>query len=300
MPDTEPATFVFLCPLCHRNFTVDAGELWKARQCPHCNGKVVVLRDNQVRSELSVAAESPSHPNTANEYTDSGGTTVPVTDSGSSLVIVPVALYIVAALFFAKGLFTLLSTIAEAVDTRVVEINGLLAAAILTAIGWGLAHCGERSRRAATFILACGIVFRLLFVMMLAFFLREYLAGRVSYQSRSALVGKSGAHLSVTFGSMKIYSVSASPKTGWYLVQSGKERRLKPVDVLGLGAFWWLGIALNLWQRRVLRRQDTLRVFGTVNRANLSGQMSLVRFLLLTTVFLSIHLAIWKAGWGLI
>jgi hypothetical protein len=224
--------------------------------------------------------------------------------SGPGAHVVPIALYIVAALFFAKGMFLLALTATSVAQIENLTLDfvlqglipSLVAPSIFLALGWGLAHFGDGSRLWASFFLICGIVIRLVGLALVALFLADHLNGNVTGKSADEL-RRSGSWSTWHFGDVLRLKSSASPHVGWYFVKGNKTRNLTPVDTIVTSAILLSGVALNFWQHRVLRRPQISRLFESGERADLIGQMSLVRFLLMTTVFLSIYLAIWKAGY---
>jgi hypothetical protein len=301
MPAADSNSLTFLCQLCHRTFEVQASEDRHVRRCPHCQRNVVVLLNLPEKAQSQptgapiVEQRLPLEPveESRNDVAD------PLLASGP--VIVPTTLYVVAALFFADGIFYLIQTIAYVITTPRLDIIGLLVslcvAIVILWTGWGLARIRQTSVGWAVLLLRLGIIGRAIVVLMLATFFVDYLTQRISSESSSALRRGSSYHWRI--GPVFRVSGSASDNVGWYKISNDRERALEPIVVSLVGSYLLLGVGLNWWQLRVLRRPATRLAFYEANRNELVGQMSLTRFFALITLILSIYLAIWQSGWRL-
>jgi hypothetical protein len=286
----------FSCPLCHRAFQVQASEDRSVRRCPHCHQSIVIDLNRPIDEPPSAvvgpALEVKTSPQTIDESVGTSPSQPSVIAPGR--IVIPTELYIVAALFLAFGVFALIRTFAEAIDTRVIQTGGLIAAAIMLPIGWGLAKFRETARGWATVILWLGIVIRFLALALIGTFLVDYVNRNISDKSAADL--RQGSSVT-TWGVGPIERVSDGENVGYYTKLNDRREFLQPLDALQVALVFLFGICLNWWQLRVLQRPAARQVFSKVNHDHLAGQMSLTRFLALVTVVLSAYLVIWRAGW---
>jgi hypothetical protein len=260
-------TYNFLCPLCHDSFAVDAAENRLERRCRHCGGRVRILLD--LPDQTATTDIPNSHGDVAAESSLGAEPAAAPDEMPVWRIQVPADFYVVAALFLAGGVTDFVYSVARFVDAKIIDVAGFATALIKIGCSQGLLRFSPSWRGWAQIVLGLDIALRALTAVVIAVFLYEQI---VDWFLPGGVQDKSG--------SMK-----------WYRTVNGQRQSLTTSDGLQVMIWALLSGGIRIWQLRTLQRPDVRELFQLSNRDRLVGQMSLVRFMMLTTVLVTLFLA---------